>query len=72
MSLTVRVENSASWLTVIVSLLVNGSGMDIFVAMETKATSRNVWAVIGVEPNNMAVPIMEYRLSLSRVTPQVV
>ena len=56
----------------IVSLLVSGSGMDIFVATETKATSRNVWAVTGVEPNNMAVPIMEYRLSLSHVTQQVV
>jgi len=67
LSLTVRVENSASWLTVIVSLSVHSSGLEIFDATETKATSRNVCAVTGVEPAEDHVLITDIRPSLSHV-----
>jgi len=61
MSLTVRAENSASWLTVIVSLPVRRSGLEIFDATETKATSRNVCVVTGVEPAEDRVLILRIR-----------
>ena len=66
MSSTVRVENSATWITVIVSLPVRGSGLEIFDATETKATSRNVCVVTGVEPAEDLVLILRIRSSLSR------
>ena len=63
---TVRVEISATRLTVIVSLSVHGSGLEIFDATETKATSRNVCAVTGVEPAEDHVLILHIPSSLSR------
>jgi len=70
-SLTVRVEISATWLTVIVSLPVRRSGLEIFDATETKATSRNVCAVTGVKQAELPVPITDIQPSLSRATQEV-
>jgi len=49
---------------VIVSLPVRGPGLEIFDATETKATSRNVCAVTGVEQAELPVPIMDIPSSL--------
>jgi len=70
-NITVRVENSATWLTLIVSLPVRGSGLETFDATETKATSRNVCVVTGVGPAELPVPIMDIQPSLSRATREV-
>jgi len=63
--LTVGVDNSATWLTIAVSLPVRGSGLEMFAATEPKATSSNVYAVPGVGPAELVAPIIDIRPSLS-------
>jgi len=63
--LTVGVDNSATWLTLVASLPVRGSGLEMFAATEPKATSSNVCVVPGVGPAELAVPIIDIRPSLS-------